>query len=308
MNLGEARPSQRYIEPSCIINKIVPIVHATFMQFGHDTVQQLAARIADGCKLAIPKDASGVAMSVTRALIERRARALHLVCVPIGGLAADMLIGSGCVSCVETSAVTLGEYGGAPRFNDAVRNGKIRILDATCPAIYAGLQATEKGIPFLPLRGLIGSDILRYRTDWKRISNPYQADDELVAIAAIQPDVALFHAPVADRFGNVFVGIQRELMIMAHAAKETLVSVERLSESNLLENEVMAGAVIPSTYISAVAHAPRGAAPLGFASHYVEDEALLLEYSRAAQSATGFDEFMQRWPLGAASQATPLHA
>jgi glutaconate CoA-transferase subunit A len=278
------------------------------MQFGQDTVKQLAARIADGCKLAIPKDTSGVAMSVTRALIERSAHGLHLVCVPIGGLQADMLIGAGCVSCIETSAVTLGEYGAAPRFNDAVRNGKIRILDATCPAIYAGLQATEKGIPFLPLRGLIGSDILLRRSDWKRIANPYQADDELVAIAAIQPDIALFHAPLGDCFGNVFVGTQRELMLMAHAAKQSLVTVERLSESSLLESEAMAGAVIPATYIDAVAHVPRGAAPLGFASHYAEDEALLLEYTRAAQSASGFDAFMQRWLGTDSAQAVPLHA
>lgn len=275
-------------------------------RFGHDTAQQLAARIHDGCKLAIPKDTSGVAMSVTRALIERGARGLHLVCVPIGGLQADMLIGAGCVSCIETSAVTLGEYGGAPRFIEAVRSGSIRILDATCPAIYAGLQATEKGIPFLPLRGLIGSDILLHRTDWKRIANPYQAGDELVAVAAIQPDFALFHAPLADRLGNVFVGTQRELMIMAHAAKDTLVTVERISASNLLQDDAMAGAVIPSTYISAVAQAPRGAAPLGFASHYVEDEALLIEYSRAAQTEPGFNEFMQRWLRNTAAQAAPL--
>lgn len=275
-------------------------------RFGHDTAQQLAARIHDGCKLAIPKDTSGVAMSVTRALIERGARGLHLVCVPIGGLQADMLIGAGCVSCIETSAVTLGEYGGAPRFVEAVRSGSIRILDATCPAIYAGLQATEKGIPFLPLRGLIGSDILLHRTDWKRIANPYQAGDELVAVAAIQPDFALFHAPLADRLGNVFVGTQRELMIMAHAAKDTLVTVERISASNLLQDDAMAGAVIPSTYISAVAQAPRGAAPLGFASHYVEDEALLIEYSRAAQTEPGFNEFMQRWLRNTAAQAAPL--
>jgi glutaconate CoA-transferase, subunit A len=265
------------------------------MRFGEHSVQQLAALVPDRCKLAVPKDNSGAAISVTHALIERGVRDLHLVCVPIGGLQADLLIGAGCVATIETSAVTLGEYGGAPRFIDAVRDGKLRILDATCPAIYAGLQATEKGIPFLPLRGLIGSDILRHRPDWKLIPNPYDSDDALVAIAAIAPDVALFHAPLADRYGNVFIGTQRELMIMAHAAKQTLVSVEALSAGNLLEDAAMAGSVIPATYISAIAHVPRGAAPLGFAGHYAENEACLADYARMAQSAAGFAGFLQNW-------------
>jgi glutaconate CoA-transferase subunit A len=265
------------------------------MRIAEYSVQQLGALIPSGSKLAVPKDHSGAAIAVTQVLIERQVRNLHLVCVPIGGLQADLLIGAGCVATVETSAVTLGEYGGAPRFVDAVRQGRIRVLDATCPAIYAGLQAAEKGVPFLPLRGLIGSDVLRYRGDWKLIENPYDSADELVAIAAITPDIALFHAPLADRFGNVFIGTQRELMLMAHAAQQTLVSVERLVETNLLHDEKMAGAVIPATYVTAIAHAPRGAAPLGFAGHYAEDEARLTEYARTAHSATGFAAFLETW-------------
>jgi glutaconate CoA-transferase, subunit A len=265
------------------------------MQFGEHSVRQLAELISDGCKLAVPKDNSGAALSVTHALIERGARDLHLVCVPIGGLQADLLIGAGCVATIETSAVTLGEYGGAPRFVEAVRAGAVRIMDATCPAIYAGLQATEKGIPFLPLRGLIGSDILLHRPDWKPIRNPYDQDDTLVAIAAIAPDIALFHAPLADRYGNVFIGTQRELMIMAHASKQTLVSVEVMSDGNLLEDSARAGAVIPATYIGAIALAPRGAAPLAFAGHYAENEAALAAYARMAQTAEGFTAFYQNW-------------
>ena len=50
--------------------------------------------------------------------------------------------------------------------------GTIRIKDATCPAIHAALQASEKGIPFMPLRGIVGSDLVKYRPDWKVIDNP----------------------------------------------------------------------------------------------------------------------------------------
>ena len=125
------------------------------------SLQQLAAAIPDGARIAVAQDSCGVSMALTRALIRRKARGLHLVCVPISGMQADLLIGSGCVDTIETSAVSLGEYGSAPRFLAALRSGRLRLLEATCPAIHAALQAGEKDLPFIPLRGLIGSDVLQ---------------------------------------------------------------------------------------------------------------------------------------------------
>src|SRR5216683_2567355 len=85
------------------------------------------------------------------------------------------------------------EYGGV-----AVTAGSVRVMDATCPAIHAALQAAEKGVPFMPLRGLIGSDLINVRPDWRVINNPFAArGDPIVLLPAIRPDVALFHAPMA---------------------------------------------------------------------------------------------------------------
>ena len=95
------------------------------------------------------------AMAVVHALIRRKAKNLKLLGVPVLGLSADLLIGAGCVAEVESSAVSLGEAGLAPRFTEAAERGEILIRDATCPAIHTGLQATEKGVPFMPLRGVI---------------------------------------------------------------------------------------------------------------------------------------------------------
>src|SRR6266581_2059806 len=80
--------------------------------------------------------------------------------VPTSSLQADLLIGAGCVETIETSAVSLSEFGPAPRFTAAVTAGTIRVKDATCPALHAAFQAAEKGVPFMPLRGLLGSDVL----------------------------------------------------------------------------------------------------------------------------------------------------
>src|SRR5204863_485851 len=80
---------------------------------------------------------------------------------------------------LETPAVSLGEFGPAPRFTAAMTAGAIRMKDATCPALHAAFQATEKGIPFMPLRGLIGSDLLPHRPDWKVIDNPFGNNDPI---------------------------------------------------------------------------------------------------------------------------------
>jgi glutaconate CoA-transferase, subunit A len=261
------------------------------------SVAALAARIKPASKVVLPPDYSGCAMAVIAELMRARVRDLHLIGAPVLGFQADQLIGAGCVARVETAAVTLGEHGLAPRFTAALKSGELEIWDATCPAIHAGLQASEKGIPFMPLRGLIGSDLLRVRPDWKVIDNPLAEDgkrDPIVILPAIKPDVALFHAAKADRHGNVWIGILRELMLMAHASRTTLVSVEEIVDGNLLHDPALAAGTIPALYVSALAVAPKGAAPVGLVDSYAPDTEALSAYAAAARSDAGFAAWLER--------------
>lgn len=259
------------------------------------SLDTLAARIAPGSLVAIPPDYSGVSMAATRALVARGTRDLRILTVPTSGLQADVLIGAGCVAELEAAAVTLGELGLAPRFTAAVRAGTIRMRDTTCPAVHAALQASEKGVPFLPLRGLIGSDLLRHRADWKLADNPFSPGDPIVYLPAIKPEIALFHATKADRDGNVWIGRRRELVTMAHAAQRTLVTVEEIVDGSLLDDEVTAAGVLPGLYVEAVAEAPRGAWPLGLQDLYVADDAEIARYAEAARTDQGFRAWVERF-------------
>jgi len=203
-----------------------------------------------------------------------------------------LLIGAGAIATLETSAVSLGELGAAPRFTAAIKAGAIAMKDATCPAIYAALQASEKGIPFMPLRGLLGSDLLRHRPEWRVIDNPFGNDDPVVLLPAIKPDVALFHAAMADQLGNVWIGRQRDLATLAHAAAKTIATVERIVDGNLLDDPTLAAGTLPAFYVEAVAVAPRGAWPLPLPEHYAADVAHLAEYARLADTAEGFDKYL----------------
>lgn len=259
------------------------------------TLAEMAAQISDGACVALPQDATGVSMALTRALVARGVRDLHLVCVPIGGVQTDILVGAGCASLVETSAVTLGEFGTGPRFAAALREGRVRVRDATCPAIHAALQAGQKGIPFIPLRGLLGTDVLASRDDWKVIDNPFRPGDPIALLPAIRPDVAILHAPLADRFGNVAIGRQRDLLTLAQAARSCLVTVEAFTEADLMADPAASPGVIPAIYVDGVALAPRGAAPLRFLDHYPLDEAWMNDYVRAAGTSEDFAAWLSGW-------------
>jgi glutaconate CoA-transferase, subunit A len=256
----------------------------------------LAATIPDGALLALPPDYSMPAMAVVHALIRAKKRNLRLLGVPVLGLAADLLIGAGCVAEVHSSAVSLGEAGLAPRFTEAAESGAIKVVDYTCPAVHTALQASEKGVPFMPLRGVLGSDLLNDRMDWKLQDNPFaQGKDPILYVRAIAPDVALFHARWSDAAGNVWVGRRRELATLAHAAKQTCVTVEEERAGDMLEDELLAPGVISAAYVSATALAARGAWPLGVAGLYAIDDAHLALYAKAAKSREGFQRYLDEF-------------
>lgn len=251
--------------------------------------------ITDGCVLVLPRELTGTPMAATRALIRRGVKNLHLVTLPTSTLQTDLLIGAGCVETLETSAVSLGEFGPAPRFCAAVTAGSIVMKDATCPALLSQLQAAEKGVPFMPLRGLIGSDVLKYRDDWKVIDSPFGNSDPIVLLPALKPDVALLHAGMADHFGNVWIGRHRELATMAHAAQQTVVTVEKIHDGNLLEDPVLAAGTLPGFYVDAIAVAERGAWPLPLPDHYSADDAHIALYAKLAATPEGFTEYLDRF-------------
>ncbi|HWL82624.1 MAG TPA: CoA-transferase [Roseomonas sp.] len=269
------------------------------------SVDALAAMVPDGALVALPPDNSLPSVALAKALIRRGARKLRLLGVPVSGFATDLLIGAGCVAEVQTSAVSLGEAGFAPRFTAALKEGRITVRDATCPAIHTMLQAAEKGVPFMPLRGIIGSDILANRPDWRVIDNPFAAPgtDPIVLLPALSPDFAMFHAAMADRHGNVWLGRRRECATIAHAAKRALVTVERLHEGNLLEDERLAPGAISATYIDAVAIAERGAHPVALLDEYGFDADYVAAYARAARTQEGFDAWADEHVFGKRREA-----
>ncbi len=257
------------------------------------SIQEIADEVQNGTLLGVPADYSGVPMAFVRELIRQGKSELDLFCLPQSTLQADMLIGAGCVRSVETAAVTLGEYGQAPCFTRFVQEGRLNVKDSTCPALHAALQATERAVPFSPLRGLIGSDLVKHRPDWQVISNPFSdQEDPVILIPAVSPDVTVIHAQKADKNGNVWIGRRKEVATLIHASKRNFVTVEEIVDTDFYEDEVLAAGVLPGFYIEAIAVAKDGAWPLALSDRYPIDEAHLKDYATRAKTEEGFATYL----------------
>ena len=145
----------------------------------------------------------------------------------------------------------------------------------------------------MPVRGLVGSDSLRVRSDFKVLRNPY-GNDDIVVVPAIVPDVAVFHAFRADRSGNVLADRNQDNWLLAQSARTVVVTVEEL----VADGGLVTGSfdpVVSAIHITAIVHAPGGAHPTACPGYYDSDPAHLREYLSSARDDTSFATYLDRY-------------
>ncbi len=151
------------------------------------------------------------------------------------------------------------------------------------------------GVPFLAVRGLLSSDILKYRPDLLVRENPFNSGEHIVVAQPIRPDVAIFHAVQADRWGNAITPGHRDDLMMARAARRVIVTAEEIVEGELTRRDAVDDTFLPAIDVDVVAHAPLGAYPCGFGSLYEHDDAHCRVYLEAAKNAASFQAYLERY-------------
>ena len=222
-------------------------------------------------------------MALTRELIRQGRRGLHVV-GSAHGIDVDLLIAAGAVAVCEESYVGFEQdLGLAPAYRRAARAGRgdggVEIRESCCGTMLTQLRAAEMGVPFLPVRGVKGSDIRRLHPEYGEVTCPFTGET-LVAVPPLRPDVALIHAPFGDRHGNLH--LEQPYVLDEHfaaASLRVLATVERITST---EEVRRAGITIPAHAVTAVSEVPYGAHPASCYPDYAYDRAHLRDYVRAA--------------------------
>ena len=213
----------------------------------------------------------------------------------------DLLIGAGVASSVRFGMLSFELFGFAPNFRRAAEAGKIEIIEDTCGAIINGLRAAAMGIPFIPIRGIFGSDLLNIgiqQGNYRVTKDPFTGED-IVAVKAIEPDVALIHAQRADSYGNVQIwGGRFEDVWKAKAARKVIVSAEEIVDHEVIRLEPHK-TTLPYPYVEAVVHLPKGAYPASCYGVYNADYGHVRDYVQAVKD-NRFLEYLDSHVFGRA--------
>ena len=207
-------------------------------------------------------------MISVRHIIRRGLRNLTVVGSAVGGLDVDLLIGAGCVRKVISpyvGAEALASIG--PFYRAAAERGEIEVWECDEGQYYAGLQAAGQMLPFMPTRGGVGTSYPEVNPDLKLFTDPVHGQT-LLAVPAIEPDLALLHAAQADAYGNVqFVGTGYADRLLWRAATRTLVQVEKVVSNEEIRRAPERTALLAH----GVVRAPFGAHPFSSPGFYLED-------------------------------------
>ncbi len=236
------------------------------------------------------------ATAVAHELIRRRVRHLTLSAC-ILGLEADLLVGAGCVDRLIYGGGSLDRFGQLGRVNEAVERGRVEVEYLSSLAVTFRYLAGSLGLPYMPIRSLLGSDLLPplIESGIARVEPDPFSGEPLVLLRALAPDVAIVHAQMADAAGNARVLGPRWDNDEAVAAADKVIVI---AEEIVAADEIRAQpelTLIPSFRVSALVHLPHGAHPTAVFRSYDYDSEHLALYAEASRTQGAFDEYISRF-------------
>ncbi|MBN1381740.1 MAG: CoA transferase subunit A [Deltaproteobacteria bacterium] len=260
-------------------------------------------------------------MAIAYEIARQNVRDLHLVCHS-HGQALDVLIGAGCVSRLEIAYGGNGRY--APtciRFKDAIRKGKILFEDYSNYQMSLRFLAGALGIPFIPTKSGLGSDLLRLegfpaeiRKEKKVASkkfvispNPFNGEnDRVVLLPALNPDVALLHAQYVGEDGTVRIkGLSFVDIEQAKSADTVIVTCEEIVPRSFIRRDPDQNA-LPPFLVDAIVKVPYGAHPTACYGFYDYDPDHLNLYKKMANDDDDWQVYLHEWVYGVKSHEVYL--
>ncbi|HXE90693.1 MAG TPA: CoA-transferase [Terriglobales bacterium] len=263
--------------------------------------EAIAEHISDGTHIAFGLQLEQmIPFAAGHEIIRQKKRGLTLI-GPISDVLFDQLIGAGCVERVIAAWVGNVMMGSAYNFRRAVESGSVKVTDMTNFGVALALQAAAMGVPFLPARTALGSDVARDNEFFTEFNSPFTGE-KLHAVRAIVPDVAIVHVQRADAEGNAHCWGNFGVMLEGvRAARRVIVVAEKIVEPEVISSDPNR-TVIPGFLVSAVVECPYGAHPSPVQGCYKRDDAAFQQYHEQTKTPADFAAWLERWVLSVADR------
>jgi glutaconate CoA-transferase subunit A len=157
------------------------------------------------------------------------------------------------------------------------------------------LQAAGMGVPFLPVKGILGSAYLEVNPNFKVIPDPFGAGD-LVAVRALRPDLTLVHGAKGDDYGNLLIPRTSDWALAIKASRRTVATVEEQVAGPLKDDADWR--LIPAIHLTALVHCPGGAGPTGYPGYYEMDKKHIKGYLQSSQDPAAFEGYLREQVFG----------
>jgi len=286
-----------------------------------DLTTAVSTYVKDGCHLSIGGfTINRNPMAAVYEIIRQKVKNIHLY-AHSNGQGVDELIGGACVSHLEIAYGGNGKFASTCiRFRKAVEENLIQVEDYTNYQMTLRFLAGAMGIPFLPCRSSLGTDIVNkwgFSEEMRKSSdklpnekltvmdNPFSGwldTEKVVLVPAIQPDVTIVHVQKADGRGNCRIqGLTFADAEQAKAAKHLIVTCEELCDNDALKTDSDQNQ-IPFIHVDAVVHVPHGAYPTACYHHYDYDPKYLKAYGQKATDNTTHGAYLEEMIYGCPTQ------
>lgn len=264
-----------------------------------DLKEAVTAFVKDGDSIVLGAALeNAIPFAATHELIRHGLKGLNMV-APISDISTDMLIGAGCVTEVTGSWVGNVSAGLGHNFRRAAEKGEphpIKINDYSNFTIGMALFGGAYGLPYIAVKSLLGSDILKSNKQLQLADNPFtDGPDPVVLVPALKPDVAFLCMQRADRFGNAHYwgsyGLTQEASI---AAEKIIVLADEIVGAEVIASDP-GRVVIPGFGVNAVCHIPAACHPAPLIGRWQRDNEFFHEYHQQTRDPDDFQKWCDEW-------------
>ena len=234
-------------------------------------------------------------LSLTRELLRRRFA--HLRSAAQGVYESDLLAAANTFTQMDWTYIGLEVYGVSSSLRRTVESGYVQqITEWSNAALAWRFKAAAMGVPFLPVRSMLGTDTLTYSAA-KVIECPF-THQPIALVPALVLDVGIIHVNRADKYGNCQIdGISGFAHEMARASKRLIISAEEIVDESVIRAQPDR-TIIPWYVTDAVVHAPFGSHPGEMAGCYERDEAHIKAYFEESKDPAKVREYFEKWIYG----------